>query len=141
MCAVSTEAPTPAADVADRLDRRLTARPVLTFPEGWTLSGSWQRAQQARANVGSYNAAEWSIVLSHPDSNQPGGYHRALFAIQDGDVLADCNCDGFEYREFCAHVAHLWWRWVTGRLVVVDLDSGEQHRRPPEWVTVREGRR
>ncbi|MHB9287375.1 SWIM zinc finger family protein [Halobacteriales archaeon Cl-PHB] len=138
---MSTEVPRPSDGLADRLDRRLTARPVLTFPEGWTLSGSWQRAQTARSRVSSYNAAEWNVVLGHPGSNQPGGFHRVLFAVESGDVLADCNCRSYEYRDWCAHVAHLWWLWATGYLVVTDLNDGTQYGTPPEWVTVREGQR
>jgi len=125
-------------EVADGLDRRLGSPPTLTFPDDWELSRSWYRAQKASANVGSHNPAEWGMVLGHPDSVEPGGYHRLLFAVYQGELVAECDCDGWRYRGWCAHVAHLWWRWVRGRLVVVDLDTDQRYPDPPCWLTVDE---
>lgn len=125
-------------DVAEGLNRRLTALPTLTFPEDWTLTDSWHRAQRASANVGTHNPAEWGMVLGHPDSVDPGGYHRLLFAVFRGQLVAECDCDGYRYRGWCAHVAWMWWAWVRSRVVVADLDTGRRYESPPWWLTVEE---
>jgi DNA-binding CsgD family transcriptional regulator len=54
-------------EIAAALDRRLSV-PTLTFPDGWTLSGAWRRAQEARAHVGPVTPAEFDVMLSRPDS-------------------------------------------------------------------------
>ena len=128
-----------AEDVADGLERRLGSPPTLTFPEDWTLSKSWYRAQRASSNVGRYNPAEWGMVLgTGPGRIDPGSHHRVLFAIYDGELVAECDCDGYRYRAWCAHVAHLWWLWARGRLVVADLDTGQQYPDPPWWLEIDE---
>jgi hypothetical protein len=65
-------------------------------------------------------------------------HHRVTFALKDGDVIAECPCDGFHYRGWCAHVALLWWRWA-GKcdLCVTDLDTRHKYLMPPPWLSVR----
>ncbi|WP_199242170.1 hypothetical protein [Halorubrum sp. SD626R] len=113
-----------------RLDRRLDEPDRLRFPDGWTMSTSWQRAQAADGVVGSTNPAEWDVLLGSGDC------HRVLFAVYDGHPRAECDCDGWQYHDWCAHVARLWWRWVRGDLVVADLDTGARYTTPPEWIRV-----
>jgi DNA-binding CsgD family transcriptional regulator len=68
-------------------------------------------------------------------------HHRVTFAIKDGDVIADCPCDGFKYRGWCAHVAFLWWRWAGKcNLAVTDLDTRHKYCSPPWWIAVDSGR-
>jgi DNA-binding CsgD family transcriptional regulator len=64
-------------------------------------------------------------------------FHRVTFALKDGEVIAECPCDGFRYRGWCAHVAVLWWRWA-GRcnLSVTDLDTRHKYCSPPWWMNV-----
>ena len=114
----------------ERLNRRLGSPDRLRFPDGWTMSTSWQRAQSADAMTERVTPAEWDVLLGSGDC------HRVLFTLLDGDVRAECDCAGHKHRTWCAHVARLWWRWVRGDLVVVDLDSGSRFQTPPEWVRV-----
>jgi DNA-binding CsgD family transcriptional regulator len=69
--------------------------------------------------------------------------HRVTFAIKSGDLVADCPCDGFKYRGWCAHVAFLWWRWAGKcNLAVTDLDTRHKYTIVPPWLSVaREGSR
>ena len=64
-------------------------------------------------------------------------HHRVTFAVKDGGVIAECPCDGFHYRGWCAHVALLWWRWA-GKcdLCVTDLDTRHKYLMPPPWLSV-----
>lgn len=94
------------------------------------MSTSWQRAQTADAVAGPVNAAEWDLLLGD------GSPHRVLFAVYDGELRAECDCRAFEFRDFCAHVARLWWRWVRSELGVTDLDTGATYLTPPWWLSV-----
>ena len=118
-------------DAAGQIDRRLGEPPVLTFPDGWTLSKSWQRAQTAGDLGGPVNPAERTVLLD--DGGDP---HTVLFAISDGKLRAECDCSGYSYRSWCAHVASCWWRWVRGEISVTDLDTERTHLTPPWWLSV-----
>jgi hypothetical protein len=118
------------------LERQLGEPERLTFPEGWTTSGSWERAQRAPAYTGPANPAEFDVLLGYVDRAGFGETRRVLFTIYGGDLRAECSCDGYAFRSWCAHVAHLWWRWVRSDLGVVDLGTGRTHLSPPAWLTV-----
>lgn len=98
------------ADVQNRVGKP----PKFRFPEGCTNSTSWKRAQAAPAECGPANAAEFDLLMGYTDSNDLV-HHRVLFALLDGSLRAECPCDGYAYRGFCAHVAYVWWRWVRLR--------------------------
>jgi len=115
---------------------RVGEPPRLRFPEGWTLSTSWKRAQAAPAECGPANAAEFDVLMGYTDGRDDLAHHRVLFAILNGSLRAECPCDGYAYRGFCAHVAHLWWRWVRSDIAVTDLDNGRTHLSPPWWLSV-----
>lgn len=121
---------------AERIDRKLGDPPRLTFPEDWTLSTSWQRAQAAPAECGPVNAAEFDVLMGYCDSDELGDKHRVLFAIYNGQIRADCDCEAHRWNDWCAHVAYLWWRWVRSDLGVTDLDTGKTHLSPPWWLSV-----
>jgi len=110
--------------------------PKLTFPDGWTLSDAWQRAQRADPHLGPVDAAHFDVLLSRPDSGDWGSRHRVLFAIQNGALRAECDCKSFTHRDWCAHVAVLWWRWVREQLGVRDLDADDTHLSPPWWLAI-----
>ncbi|WP_436909963.1 SWIM zinc finger family protein [Halosimplex marinum] len=112
-------------DFPDRIDPGTG----LTFPPKWTLSTSWQRAQRETGRGGAVNAAERMVWLSEGD--EP---HRVTWALTGRTLVADCDCRGYQYREWCAHVARLWWRWCRGRLVVEHVDTGREYRHPPAWL-------
>jgi len=109
----------------------LAEPPVFSTPLDWTLSTSWQRAQTERERGGWVNPAERMVFLEN--SNHP---HRVLFALRDRTLRARCSCAGHRHRDWCAHVAHLWWRWTTGRLVVRHLDTGRDYQEPPSWLLI-----
>jgi len=117
------------------LDRRLSV-PTLTFPDGWRLSASWRRAQASPANVGPANPAQYDVLLGYPDRDGRGDRHRVTFCLYEGDLIAECDCEGWNWNEWCAHVARLWWLWVRGRITVLDLDTARRHPHPPAWLRV-----
>lgn len=118
------------------VENRVGEPPRLTFPEDWTNSTSWKRAQAAPAECGPANAAEFDVLMGYTDGRDDLAHHRVLFVLLDGSLRAECPCNGYSYRGFCAHVAYLWWRWVRSDLAVTDLDSGKTHLSPPWWLSV-----
>jgi hypothetical protein len=137
---MSIETPTGDMDAARKAVAGRFPAPEFRFPSGWTLSSSWRRAQVARAEVmPSDHPAEWVVMMASEDTDELGDPHRVTFAIVEGTLRAQCNCDGYRYRDFCAHVGRLWWRWVRGRLDVVDLDTERVHPHPPCWLRVEDG--
>lgn len=114
----------------ERIEDRITEPQRLRFPEGWTTSTSWKRAQSDDAVIGPVTPIEWDVILGDGDR------YRVTFAIYQGDLRAECECDGHRFRGWCAHVAYLWWRWTRGRLFVVDLDGDRTYPRPPWWLSV-----
>ena len=122
----------------DALEDRLGPPPRLVFPEQWTLSGAWKRAQAAEAYLGpTEDRAHFDVLLGRKDGDM-GDKHRVLFAIHNGALCAECDCTAWTYREWCAHVAVLWWRWIRERIAVTDLDAEETHLSPPWWLSIPE---
>ena len=61
-------------------------------------------------------------------------------AIYDGDLVAECDCRGYKFDDWCAHVAACWWQWAAlGDLAVTDLATGRTYLSPPWWLDVRGG--
>jgi hypothetical protein len=116
---------------SDTLEARIGMPPVLQFPTDWTLSTSWQRAQQEPDAGGPINDAERMVYLE--ESSKP---HRVVFVLCDRTLRAECSCSGWKFHGFCAHVASLWWRWTRGRITVRHLRTGRAYREPPSWVRV-----
>jgi len=102
--------------------------PPLEFPDEWTYSTSWQRAQTEADQGGPINATERVVWLADGDP------HRVVFVLDGATLRARCSCDGWHYREFCAHVASCWWRWVRGEIAVTHQQTGREYRLPPDWV-------
>ena len=119
-------------EVREKIANRLGGPDQLRFPSEWTKSSSWKRAQAAPSNVGPVNPAEFDVLLGYVDE---GGLskHRVLFALYEGDLVAECECDGYRFRGGCAHVALLWWNWSREQLAVTNLDTGRTYLSPPWW--------
>jgi hypothetical protein len=112
------------------LPRRVGQPPTLRFPDEWTFSTAWQRAQRETDQGGPINRAERMVRLSDGD-----GVHRVTWALKGRSLIADCDCLGHQYHDgWCAHVASLWWQWVRGRITVPHLDSGREYPEPPAWL-------
>jgi len=104
----------------------------IAFPGEWTLSESWQRAQTEADKHGSWiNDAERMVWLE--GSDQP---HRVTFVLVGRALQVDCCCDGYYYRDWCAHVAKLWWQWIRGRLTVKHARTDREYQMPPDWLRV-----
>jgi hypothetical protein len=119
----------PTWDRSDALDDRLGEPDTLQFPEKWTLSESWQRAQTERDHGGPINEAERMVYLEESD-----GPHRVTFTLAGQTLRAECVCASGRFRGWCAHLASCWWRWVRGRLDVHHLDTGRVYTTPPAWL-------
>jgi len=123
-------------ELREQIANRLGEPDRLRFPGGWTTSGSWRRAQAAPSTVGPANPAEFDVLLGRENEETAATRHRVLFAVYEGDLVAECDCDAYHFRGWCAHVALLWWRWSRDDLGVTDLDTGETHLTPPWWLSV-----
>ena len=123
-------------ELREQIANRLGEPDRLRFPSGWTTSTSWRRAQAAPSEVGAVNPAEFDVLLGREDDESALSKHRVLFAVYEGDLVAECDCDGHHFRGWCAHVALLWWKWSREQLGVTDLDTGETYLSPPWWFAV-----
>ena len=133
---MSIETPTVDGDRSmPDLGARLDEPTVFEPPANWAHSTSWVRAQQERDLGGPLNPAERVVLLADGASE-----HRVLFAIWDGELRAECDCDAWKFRgEWCAHVAACWWQWTRDKIDVVDLDTNRTHTHPPAWFARRGG--
>ncbi|WP_058365392.1 hypothetical protein [Haloparvum sedimenti] len=120
----------------EQIANRLGEPETLRFPSGWTTSTSWHRAQAAPSEISPSNPAEFDVLLGYCDDRDDITHHRVLFALYGGDLVAECECDGWSYRGWCAHVAVLWWRWCRDQLAVTNLDTGRTYLSPPWWFSV-----
>ena len=127
---------TAGAEQRGRCASRLGEPEGFAFPAGWSTSSSWHRAQAAESTVGAVNPAEFDVLLGRLEGDASMSRHRVLFALYEGELRAECDCDGHRYRSWCAHVALLWWRWCNAELAVTDLDTGRTHLSPPWWLSV-----
>lgn len=121
---------------ARRLRKAIPGPEPIRFPDGWQTGASWHRAQAAPADVSPDGPAQFSVLLGYPGRDEFGDRRRVTFAILDGQLVAECDCDGWHYRGWCAHVAHLWWRWSQRDLSVVDLNTGRTWTSVPSWLRV-----
>lgn len=103
---------------------------ALIFPDDWPMSTSWRRVQDEETAVNPVNDAEYMVQVGD------GDIHRTTAAVENGTLCCDCDCRGWEYRDWCAHVAAIWWRWCRSETFVVDRDAGRTLRRPPAWLSV-----
>jgi len=111
---------------------RIGGPPTLSFPDDWTFSTAWQRAQEERDHGGPINRAERMVALSDGED-----HHRVTWALKGTTLVAACDCAGYEYHDgWCAHVASLWWRWNLGEITVTHLDTGQEYDHPPSWLRI-----
>jgi hypothetical protein len=122
---MSTDDATP-----DRATIELKTSPI-TFPDEWTLSGSWQRAQTEEDHGGPINDAERMVYLDESDDPK-----RCTFVLVGRTLRTHCSCDGYHYRDWCAHIASLWWRWIRGEIAVSHLTTEREYQTPPDWLRV-----
>ena len=104
--------------------------PTLTFPAGWTMSGPWRRAQEARAVVGSVDAARFRVMLSRPDAAPDLGAlspsQREVFVRCDQDGAAPCDVATETERHPSTVRTHL--QRARERLADAEPEMGDPHR-------------
>lgn len=108
-----------------------TTTSPLTFPNGFEMSTSWERAQQEHDSGGWINDAERMVWLDN--SAEP---HRVTFVLCGRVLRVDCGCKAHHYRDWCAHVASCWWDWINGKLSVSHMQTGKEYHFPPQWLDV-----
>jgi hypothetical protein len=99
------------------------------MPDDLTGSTAWERAYLEADNGGPINDAERMVFLS--ESDHP---HRCLWGLMGRTLVADCDCKANQYHDWCAHLASLWWQWITARISVTHLDTGREYPTPPSWL-------
>ncbi|PSQ63691.1 MAG: hypothetical protein BRD21_01820 [Halobacteriales archaeon SW_8_66_22] len=70
---------------------------------------SWERAQIEADQGGPITDAERVVWLSEGDP------HRVVFVLNGATLRARCSCDGWHYRDWCAHVGVREYARKTGR--------------------------
>lgn len=90
---------------------------------------SWQRAQLEDDNGSWINDAERMVWLE--DSDHP---HRVVFVLAERTLRCHCSCSGYQYRDWCAHVASCWWDWINDDLSVSHIHTGRVYDYPPDWL-------
>jgi hypothetical protein len=90
---MSSQPRNPSWDESADLPGRVGSHPVLSMPEDWTYSTSWQRAQEETDHGGPINDAERMVALDDGDD-----YHRVLWALKGRTLLAECDCRGYEFH-------------------------------------------
>jgi len=110
-----------------------TTTSPITFPDGFEMGESWQRAQREEDSGGWVNDAERMVWLD--DSDEP---HRVTFVLVGEVLRVDCDCASHHYRDWGPHVAKCWWEWLNGGLSVTHLQTGREYETPPEWLRVAE---
>lgn len=113
------------------IDDRLDALSPISFPEDWTLSTSWQRAQSEHDRGSWVNDAERMVWLEGSDNP-----HRVVFTLHGNVLRTSCDCSGYTFRDWCAHVASCWWDWINGQLNVSHMQTGKEYEQPPDWLQV-----
>ncbi|WP_267162954.1 SWIM zinc finger family protein [Halovenus salina] len=119
----------------DAVDEQLGEPSPLRFPDEFEFSTSWERAQTEADEGGPLNDAERMVYLE--ESSKP---HRVVFVLDGARLRARCPCAGYHYRDWCAHVASLWWQWVRGEIVVTHRQTGREYEMPPRWLRFGEHR-
>jgi hypothetical protein len=126
-----SEAPTPeAVQYPPGYIEPLTGEDDLRFPEGYTLTTSWQRAQSEPLEVSPINDHEAMVRLGE------GSYHRAVWYLSGTSLRARCDCQGYQHNDRCAHLYALFWEWVNGELITPEPEHDREHHHPPEWLSV-----
>ena len=78
---------------SNALDDRLGKPDGLRFPDDWTLSQSWQRAQTEHDRGAPVTDAERYVYLE--ESEQP---HRVVWALSGQSLRAECDCGSYHPR-------------------------------------------
>lgn len=85
------------------------------LPEDFGQSTSWERAKNEPTKTARVGRAEWMVRVGDGDR------HRVLFALEDGHMVGDCDCRGYQYHAWCAHLAALVLAYVRQDVVPADV--------------------
>jgi hypothetical protein len=105
----------------------LAGYPRVELPDGFHTSTSWERAGDEEAVVDPINRAEFFVRVGDGDR------HRVAFGLRDGEPVGECDCRGWTHHQWCAHVAHLYRRYVREDIVVSDLDADPNDELAALW--------
>lgn len=97
------------------------------LPDDWNQSTSWERAKSDDVLVNRVGRAEWMVRVGD------GDLHRILFAIDDGETIGDCDCRGYEHRDWCAHLAALLLQYVRSEIQPADVSTNVKDEVDALW--------
>lgn len=97
--------------------KRVGGVPSLDLPEDFGTSTSWERARTEETSLSRITRAEWMVRVGD------GDLYRVTFALDDGHMIGECNCKGYQYRDWCAHLAALVLDYVNDDLQPADLST------------------
>jgi uncharacterized Zn finger protein len=105
----------------------LGSPPLLDLPDGFDSSSSWERAVTEDVTLGRLNRAEWLVQVGG------GGRHRVVCATRSGEIVADCDCRGYQHHDWCAHVAAVVRAYVRQDVTLADLDADPEEELDALW--------
>jgi hypothetical protein len=115
------------------IDRPLGGWPTIDLPDDFGDSTSWQRARDEESTVEPINRAEWMVRVGDGDR------HRVVFGTRSGTPVGECDCKGYTYHEWCAHLAAMLLAYVREEIVVGDLDADLDEELAMLWRQYRRG--
>jgi hypothetical protein len=101
--------------------------PRLELPPAFGDSTSWRRVDREPVRLERLGRIRWRVRVGE------GAPHRVVCATRSGAVVADCDCAGWRYGRWCAHVAAVFRAYVRRELDLADLDRGPAEEVEALW--------
>jgi hypothetical protein len=98
-------------------DERVGRVPAVELPEEFGTTTSWERAQREHASLSRVSRAEWMVRVGG------GDLHRVTFVLEEGHMLGECDCRGYQHHDWCAHLAALVLAYVQEDVQPADLST------------------
>jgi hypothetical protein len=115
------------------LGDRVGAISGVDLPEDFGTTTSWERAQSEDTSLSRISRAEWMVRVGD------GNLHRVTFALEDGHLLGEGTCRGYQHHGWCAHLAALVLAYVRQEVEPADLATPVDEEVDALWARGRAG--
>lgn len=112
---------------------RIGGVPTVELPENFGVTMSWERAQNEHTSVSRVSRAEWMVQIAD------GDLHRVVFALDDGHMIGECDCKGYQHHDWCAHLAALVLAYVRDGVQPADLATPVEEEVDVLWSARADG--